>query len=220
LRHAPQPEPSADYPSDRAGSVLIVVLTSVWGLRLAGYLAWRNLGKGEDFRYRAMRHKHGDSFFLISLGTVFGLQGILMWLVSLPVQAAVALPGANDVLGMFKIAGVFLWAVGMFFEVTGDLQLARFKAKPANQGKVMDRGLWRYTRHPNYFGDFCVWWGLYLIAFEAGHWWSFVGPVLMTVLLLKYSGAGLLEKTIVDRRPAYRDYIRTTSAFFPMPPRS
>lgn len=198
----------------------VVVLTSIWGLRLSIYLAWRNLGKGEDYRYRAMRAKHGNRFFWVSLATVFGLQGVLMWVVSLPVQAAVARPSAAGVMGPFLVLGTALWTVGLFFEAVGDWQLARFKADPANQGKVMDRGLWRYTRHPNYFGDFCVWWGLYLIALEAGHWWTIIGALVMSILLLRYSGVGLLEKTIVNRRPEYADYIKRTNAFFPGPPRS
>ena len=200
------------------GSLLVpAMLTTVWGLRLSGYLAWRNIGKGEDYRYRAMREKHGGRFLWVSLGTVFGLQGVLMWIVSLPVQATVARP---DTVGFewLAIVGVTAWVVGFLFETVGDIQLARFKADPANKGKVMDRGLWRYTRHPNYFGDFCVWWGLYLIALDAGHWWTIVGPALMTALLMTYSGAGLLEKTIVNRRPAYEDYTKKTSPFFPMPP--
>ena len=218
LRHAPDAEPSG-YQSDRGRSVLPVILTTVWGLRLSAYLSWRNLGKGEDYRYRAMREKHGDKFFRISLGTVFGLQGVLMWIVSLPVQAAVARPSASDVFGWFLVTGVAAWVVGFLFETIGDIQLARFKAEPANKGKVMDRGLWRFTRHPNYFGDFCIWWGMFLIAFEAGHWWTIVGPAVMTTLLIRYSGAGLLEKTIVNRRPGYEAYIKKTNTFFPGPPR-
>jgi steroid 5-alpha reductase family enzyme len=214
LRHSLETE------FDSAASVLVpVLLTTIWGLRLSGYLAWRNIGKGEDFRYRSMRERHGRRFFWVSLGTVFGLQGVLMWTVSLPVQATVARP-APDGLGWLAIVGVAVWVVGIVFETAGDVQLARFKAKAANKGKVMDLGLWRYTRHPNYFGDFCVWWGLYLIALDAGHWWTIVGPAAMTALLMKYSGAGLLEKTIVNRRPGYEDYIRRTNTFFPGPPKA
>ena len=195
-------------------SLLVAGLVTVWGLRLSGYLAWRNLGKGEDFRYRAMRRRHGARFGLISLLTVFGLQGVLMWVVSLPVQAAV-----GDRLSAVDVLGVGLWLVGLTFETVGDLQLASFKANPANEGKVLDTGLWRYTRHPNYFGDFCVWWGLYVVALAGGAWWTVVGPLVMTALLMRYSGAGLLEKTIGRRRPGYDDYVRTTNAFFPGPPK-
>lgn len=200
---------------DDARSWLVAVLTSIWGLRLAGYLAWRNLGKGEDYRYQAMRRKYGPRFPIVSLFVVFGLQGVLMWVVSLPVQAA----HGGDI-GAVDWLGIGLFALGLFFETTGDLQLAAFKRDPVNKGKVLNTGLWRYTRHPNYFGDFCVWWGLYLIAVAGGAWWTVAGPIVMTALLMKYSGAGLLEKTIGSRRPGYEEYVRTTNAFFPGPPKS
>lgn len=202
-----------------ARRLLLVSLVTVWGLRLGAYLAIRNLGKGEDYRYVAMREKAGGRFWLVSLGKVFLLQGTLMWVVSLPLQGG-QLPSAPDTLGALAWAGAGLWAVGLFFEAVGDWQLARFKANPANRGKVMDRGLWRYTRHPNYFGDFLVWWGIYLVALEGhGTWWTIVGPLVMTFLLLKGSGVAVLEKTIGSRRPGYEEYVRRTSAFFPLPPR-
>ena len=213
LRHSLETEFSS------AESLLVpVLLTTIWGLRLSGYLAWRNIGRGEDVRYRTMRAEHGRRFFWVSLGTVFGLQGVLMWIVSLPIQATVARPSV-DGLGWLAVTGAALWVIGFVFETAGDIQLARFKAASANKHEVLDRGLWRYTRHPNYFGDFCVWWGLYLIALDAGHWWTIVGPVAMTALLMKYSGAGLLEQTIVKRRPGYEDYIKKTNMFFPGLPR-
>jgi steroid 5-alpha reductase family enzyme len=195
-------------------SLLVAALVTVWGIRLAGYLAWRNLGKGEDFRYQAMRRRYGRRFGLISLVIVFGLQGVLMWTVSLPVQAA-----SGGQLSVVDGLGVGLWLIGIVFETVGDLQLAAFKRDPSNSGKVLDTGLWRYTRHPNYFGDFCVWWGLYLIALAGGAWWTVIGPAVMTALLMRYSGAGLLEKTIGRRRPGYDEYVRTTNAFFPGPPK-
>lgn len=193
---------------------LIATLTAIWGVRLGAYLGWRNLGSGEDKRYQAMRRNQGPKFWIKSLATVFGLQGALMWIVSLPVQAVAARGGTPRALDWI---GVAVWTTGLIFEATGDAQLARFKADPANKDAVMDRGLWRYTRHPNYFGDFAIWWGLYLIALAAGAWWTIVGPAVMTVLLMRISGAGLLEKTIGSRRPGYADYVRRTSAFFPMP---
>jgi steroid 5-alpha reductase family enzyme len=196
-------------------SLLISVLTSLWGLRLAGYLAWRNCGKGEDYRYQAMRESYGSRFPLISLFLVFWLQGLLMWLVAFPIQAAHfgAVP-----LGWIDAVGASVWAVGWLFESVGDLQLARFKADPGNRGKVMDRGLWRYTRHPNYFGDFLVWWGLYSIA-AAGHaWWTIFSPVIMSILLIRVSGVTLLERSLKTKRPGYEDYIARTSPFFPWPP--
>lgn len=197
---------------------LLTVLTTVWGVRLAGYLFWRNHGKGEDFRYRAMRKRWGARFGLVSLGTVFTLQGALMWVVSLPVQLGQARTSPG--LGALTVVGVVVFVIGLGFEAVGDLQLARFKADAANAGRVMDRGLWRYTRHPNYFGDACVWWGLALIAAETGLGaLGMIGAVVMTVLLRRVSGVVLLEKSLVKRREGYAEYIARTSAFFPLPPK-
>jgi len=197
-------------------SLLIAVLVTVWGLRLAGYLAWRNLGKGEDYRYQAMRKRVGPSFPLVSLFMVFWLQGLLMWIVAFPIQIGHfgELP-----LGWIDLVGFGCWVVGWLFETIGDWQLARFKARPDSQGQVMDRGLWRYTRHPNYFGDFLVWWGLYLIAVAGGGWWTIFGPVLMSILLLRVSGVTLLERSLKKKRPCYAEYAARTSSFFPWPPK-
>ena len=142
---------------------LLTALVTAWGLRLAGYLLWRNWGGGEDYRYRAMRERHGGRFWLVSLVVVFALQGVLMWVISLPVQLALAAP-APAALGWLDAVGTLLVLVGLAFESVGDWQLARFKRDPAHRGQVIDRGLWRYTRHPNYFGDAVVWWGLYAFA--------------------------------------------------------
>jgi steroid 5-alpha reductase family enzyme len=190
----------------------------VWGLRLAGYLLWRNAGHGEDPRYVAMRRHWGPRFPIISLVTVFALQGVLMWIVSLPVQLAQLEPGGP--IGVLDGLGVLLFAVGLTFESLGDWQLARFKADPKSAGQVMDRGLWRYTRHPNYFGDFCVWWGLFLIALSTPYGpWSIVGPIVMSFFLMRVSGVPMLERSIGKRRPGYAEYARKTSTFFPRPPR-
>jgi len=203
-----------------ARRALVVTLTTLWGLRLAAYLAWRNIGNPEDYRYRAMRRRYGARFPVVSLFLVFGLQGILMWTVSLPVQAA-QVPEDPSGLVALDLVGIALWCTGMFFETVGDVQLARFKSDPANEGSVMDRGLWRYTRHPNYFGDFCVWWGLYAIALATGDaWWAVVGPLVMSVLLMRVSGVALLERHMTRSRPGYEEYARRTSAFFPRPRRS
>ncbi|MDH4141911.1 MAG: DUF1295 domain-containing protein [Chloroflexota bacterium] len=199
-----------------ARSLLVVALVTIWGLRLAIYLGWRNAGKGEDFRYVRMRERIGPSFWWVSLFVVFLFQAGLAWVVSLPVQGAQE--PATD-LGPLDLGGLVLWGVGLAFESVGDLQLVRFKGDPANRDKVLDRGLWRYTRHPNYFGDFCVWWGLYLVAASSGAWWTVIGPLLMSFLLLRISGVALLERTIGERRPGYEAYVRRTSAFFPRPPR-
>ncbi|MEO8696030.1 MAG: DUF1295 domain-containing protein [Acidimicrobiales bacterium] len=198
---------------------LLVGLVSVWGLRLGAYLLWRNAGKGEDFRYAAMRRHAGPSFTRRSLVTVFLLQAVMAWIVSLPVQVGQAARSPRS-LGWLSAVGVAIWFVGVAMESVGDGQLARFKADPRNAGKVMDRGLWRYTRHPNYFGDFCVWWGIFLVAAEARPAWiTVIGPLVMSILLLRVSGVALLERTIVKRRPEYAQYIARTSAFFPRRPR-
>jgi steroid 5-alpha reductase family enzyme len=203
---------------DPARRALSLALVWLWGLRLGGYLFWRGRGAGEDYRYQAMRRRHGERFGLVSLGTVFGLQAVLQWIVSLPVQ--VVHVSAGGPLGPWDAVGAALFAVGLGFEAVGDWQLARFKADPASRGQVMDRGLWRYTRHPNYFGDCCVWWGLFAIALAtpAGPW-TFPAPLLMSVLLLRVSGVPLLERGLRRRRPGYADYAARTSAFFPWPPK-
>jgi steroid 5-alpha reductase family enzyme len=187
-------------------------------LRLSLHLARRNLGKGEDFRYVRMRERFGARFWIVSLFVVFLLQAGLAWTVSLPIQAG-QIVGSEQPLGPLDGLGFGVWLVGLVFETVGDGQLARFRADPTNRGRVLDRGLWRYTRHPNYFGDFCVWWGLWLIAVSAGAPWSVIGPLLMSVLLIRVSGKGLLERTIGERRPGYADYVDRTSGFFPLPPK-
>jgi steroid 5-alpha reductase family enzyme len=198
---------------------LLVAMTTVWGLRLAIYLFWRNHGKGEDYRYKAMRKHWGPRFPIISLGTVFGLQGVLMFIVSLPVQLGQTRDTPD--IGWLAYLGVAMWLVGLFFEVVGDAQLARFKADPSNQGKVMNRGLWKYTRHPNYFGDACVWWGIALVAAETtvGKF-GLIGAVVMTILLRRVSGVVLLEKSLSKRKEGYAEYVARTSAFIPRPPKA
>jgi len=203
---------------DTARRALLAVLTTVWGIRLAVYITWRKLREpGEDYRYVELRERHPERFWLVSLGSVFLLQGALVWVVSLPLHVAA---GQDDPLGTLDYVGVVFWAVGVFFEAVGDAQLARFKAEPANRRQVMDRGLWRYTRHPNYFGDFMVWWGLYLIALSTGAaWWTVVSPLVMSVLLIRVSGKDRLERGMAERRPGYGDYVARTSGFVPLPPR-
>ena len=198
---------------------LLVALTTIWGLRLTVYLFLRNRGQPEDYRYQAMRRRHGARFPIISLATVFAFQGLMMWVVSLPVQLGQVSDTPN--VGLLGILGVIVWAIGIFFEAVGDYQLARFKSEPANAGTVMDHGLWRYTRHPNYFGDACVWWGLGLIAAETGVGaWGLIGSVVMTILLVRVSGAALLERSLRKRKPGYEEYVARTSSFLPRPPRT
>ncbi len=203
-------------PAGDACFTVMAVLLVLWAVRLAAYVSWRNWGHGEDRRYQAIRARNGPSFPLTSLVYVFFLQAVLAWLVSLPFLAVLARPGSWSALAAL---GAALAALGFAFEAVGDQQLAACKADPANRGKVMDRGVWRYSRHPNYFGECCVWWGFFLMAVPAGGWWSIVSPLVMTGLLLKVSGVALLEKDIGERRPAYRDYIARTNAFFPGPPK-
>jgi len=198
---------------------LLLVLVALWSLRLAGYLAWRNLGSGEDFRYQKMRAHWGERFCWVSLFTVYLLQGALAWIVSAPIQLAMASP-VPERLGWLDWVGAAFFAVGFVFESVGDLQLARFKADPANAGKVLDSGLWAWTRHPNYFGDCVQWWGFFLIALSTPRGWlSIVGPLVMTWLLMKVSGVPMLERSLRMKRAGYDEYRRRVSAFFPRPPR-
>jgi steroid 5-alpha reductase family enzyme len=200
-----------------ARPLILTLMVSLWGSRLAGYLAWRNLGKPEDYRYAAMRQRHGRRFPFASLFTVFGLQGLLMWIISLPIQVGISQSGGWH---FGVMVGGMLWLAGLFFESVGDYQLARFKADPANRGRVMNRGLWRYTRHPNYFGDFLVWWGFYFVAVESSSWWwTLIGPLLMSFLLIRVSGVRLLESSLRARVAGYEEYVRDTSPFFPLPPK-
>jgi len=199
---------------------LVVTLVAMWGFRLGGYLFWRKRQEpGEDFRYVAMRQRFGDDFWLMSLFNVFLLQAGLMWVVSLPVQWVVTTPSEPS-LGTLDLLGFSLWATGLTFEALGDLQLIEFRSHPTNAGKVLDTGLWRYTRHPNYFGDFCVWWGFYLFACATPNgWWTFIGPAVMSGLLLRVSGVPMLERSLLKHKAGYAAYAARTSAFFPMMPR-
>jgi steroid 5-alpha reductase family enzyme len=197
-------------------SFLLVAMTTIWGLRLAVYLAWRNHGKGEDTRYKAMRDYRGNTFWWVSLITVFGLQGAVMWLISLPIQIGQA---DETPLSVLNYAGVIVWVIGFLFESLGDYQLARFKSAPQAKGKVMDQGLWRYTRHPNYFGNSLIWWGIFWVSASSSTLWLAISPILMTFLLLKVSGVALLEKSLANRSGEYRDYIGRTSSFIPWPPK-
>jgi steroid 5-alpha reductase family enzyme len=205
------------YPPRR---FLVTVLTTLWGVRLSLYLLWRNYGQGEDYRYQAMRERHGRKFAWVSLYSVFALQGILMWIVSLPIQIAQSQPVPAHFTWLDAL-GALCWLIGFAFEAIGDWQLARFKADASNRGEVMDRGLWRYTRHPNYFGDALLWWGLFLIAAGVpGGGWTAVGPLVMTILLMRVSGVTLLERKLLRTRSKYRDYVERTNAFFPWIPKT
>ncbi|MFP4321088.1 MAG: DUF1295 domain-containing protein [Anaerolineales bacterium] len=196
---------------------LILALVTIWGVRLSAYLAWRNLGKGEDYRYQEMRANNEGIWWLRSLFQVFILQGLIAWVVSISLLAAMW-GTSPEAFTIFDVLGVVLWIIGFFFEAVGDWQMARFKANPENKGKVLDTGVWRYTRHPNYFGDSAQWWGFWLIALAAGGWWTVFSPIIMTFLLVRVSGVALLEKNL-KKKDKYSDYIERTSAFIPMPPK-
>ena len=198
--------------------LLIGTLVTLWGFRLAIHIGLRNLGKPEDFRYAKWRADHGARWWWLSFIQVFLLQGFLMWVISVPILAGMT-SGFPAILTPLDWLGALLWAFGLFFEAVGDAQLMVFKANPANKGKVFTRGLWKYTRHPNYFGEALVWWGFYLIAFAAGRWWTIFSPLLMTYLLLKVSGVAMLERTM-RQKPDFEEYKRRTSAFFPWFPKS
>lgn len=205
----------ADGPrSQRA--IMVLALTALWAVRLSIYITARNWGEPEDRRYQAIRKRNSPNFAFKSLYIVFLFQAILAWIVSLPLLASTT---STQSLNLLDYLGAAVVLFGTLFEAIGDWQLSKFKADPAHNSQVMDRGLWRYTRHPNYFGECCVWWGFYLIALAAGGWWSILGPLVMTTLLLKVSGVALLEKDIAKRRPEYRRYVEQTNAFIPGPRR-
>jgi steroid 5-alpha reductase family enzyme len=202
-----------------ARRALVATMTVIWGLRLSLHIHRRNRGRGEDYRYRAMRERHGERFGRASLWTVFLLQGALMLVIATPILAAASAP-APERLGPFDVAGLAVWLAGFLFEAVGDAQLARFRSDPDNRGRVMDRGLWRFTRHPNYFGDALLWWGIFLPAASTPRGWAgAIGPALMTFLLVRVSGVALLERELAASKPGWRDYAARTSAFFPWFPR-
>ncbi|MBN1649697.1 MAG: DUF1295 domain-containing protein [Bacteroidales bacterium] len=199
--------------------ILLFLLVNVWGLRLFIYLAFRNIGKGEDFRYQKFREDFGaERYWWFSYFQTFLLQGLLIMLVSLPLLGA-HLGNQSTELNAFDYGAILVWIIGFVFEAGGDYQLSRFKKNPANKGKVLNTGFWKYTRHPNYFGDFAIWWAFALFSIAAGSYWHTVGSFIMTFLLLKVSGVALLEKTLKSDKPEYREYIQKTSAFFPWFPK-
>lgn len=208
----------AGVESPGALAFTLAVMTTLWGGRLTLYLGYRNIGHGEDYRYQEFRKNAGKMFPLISLFTVYGLQGSLALVIALPLVMSIAQPGLD--MSLLGYIGVAVFSVGFVFETLGDFQLMRFKADPSNKGKVLNTGLWRYTRHPNYFGDSVVWWGLFLVALSApGILWTVIGPLLMTTLLLKVSGVAMLEVNLKKTKPHYKAYIEATNAFLPWFPK-
>jgi steroid 5-alpha reductase family enzyme len=208
--------------AERPRTAWLLLLVALWSLRLSGYIAWRNHGQPEDRRYQQIRARNQPHFAFKSLYLVFGLQAAIAWIVSAPLLAAL---GSARALGWLDMLGIALWSFGWLFETIADAQLARFRKARAMQPagssapRILDTGLWRYSRHPNYFGECCLWWGFYLIATSAGAWWTIFSPLVMTFLLLRISGVALLDKSMQEKHPAYRDYIARTNAFFPGLPR-
>jgi steroid 5-alpha reductase family enzyme len=201
-----------------ARKLLLTGMVGFWGIRLALYIALRKRGHGEDFRYAAMRAEHGEGFRLRSLFTVFFFQTILIWTISIPVQLGQSSP-TPATLGLLDYLGSGLWALGLVIEVVADGQLRTFLSDAGNKGRVMDRGLWRYSRHPNYFGESLIWWGVFLVAASVPWGWTtVVSPILMTYFLLKVSGVPMLEEALAERREGYREYMERTSGFVPWPP--
>ena len=196
-----------------------LTLVSIWGFRLAVYLAARNIGKGEDFRYQEFRKYYGPKrYWWFSFFQTFLLQGALIMIISLPFLG-IHSSASTGSLNVLDYIGIFVWGIGFTFEAGGDFQLARFKRAAKNKGKVLNTGFWRYTRHPNYFGDAAVWWAYAIFSIAAGGYWQLIGAVIMTFLILKISGVSLLEKTLKETKPHYRDYMEKTPAFFPWFPK-
>jgi len=201
-----------------ARGVLLAVLAVLWGVRLAVHIGLRNLGHDEDRRYAALRLRDGDRFPVRSLWSIFGIQAALAWVITLPVQAAAA-DASPAGIGPLAIAGAVVALAALALETVADAQLGRFRADPASVGQVMDRGVWSWSRHPNYFGDTAFWWGMWIVALEAGStWWTVIGPIAITVILTRVTGKPMLEADIAQRRPGYADYVRRTSSFVPWPP--
>jgi len=198
-------------------SILVSSLVTIWGIRLAWHIYTRNKNKKEDLRYKKWRRSWGKLFYIRSYLQVFILQGLFLFLIVFPVLFTNQ--KTNQAFTILDLLGVVVWLTGFFFEVIGDLQLSRFIKDPKNKGRIMDRGLWRYSRHPNYFGEVTLWWGVFLIATSVpGGWLTFFGPITITVLIVFVSGIPLLEKQFADRQD-FREYKKKTSIFFPLPPK-
>ncbi|WP_372369303.1 DUF1295 domain-containing protein [Candidatus Uabimicrobium sp. HlEnr_7] len=200
-------------------NAIILLLVSVWGLRLSIYLASRNLGKPEDYRYQVWRKNHGKNWWWKSFYRVFMLQGVVMWIVSAPLLSA--LYGVKEAFtwNIFAILAIVFWTIGIAFEAGGDWQLTKFKKNPENKGKVLDSGFWKLTRHPNYFGDAMVWWAFYFLACANGGYACIASTLIMNFFLIRISGVALLEKNLVKTKPQYQDYIEKTNAFLPWFPK-
>ena len=200
-------------------NLLVSVLVLIWGLRLTMYLAYRNIGKGEDYRYQEFRKNYGEKrYWWFSYFQVFLLQGVLILIISLPLFG-VHYSGFSAPLFWLDYLAILTWAIGFIFEAGGDYQLYRFKKNQKNKGKVLNTGFWKYTRHPNYFGDVLVWWSYGLFSIAAGGYWQIIGAIFMTFLIIKVSGVALLEKTLHNTKPKYKEYVEKTNSFFPWFPK-
>jgi steroid 5-alpha reductase family enzyme len=199
--------------------LILLTLVTIWGLRLSLHIARRNIGKGEDYRYQKWREENGEKWWYLSFIRVFLLQGFLMWIIGLPLLAAQYYGGPSHLIWLDWVA-IIIWGIGFFFEAVGDWQLSRFRSDPANEGKLLTSGVWRYTRHPNYFGDATQWWGFYLFALATGSgWWTFISPLIMSIFLRYVSGVTMLEKELKTTKPGFAEYVETTNAFIPWFPK-
>jgi steroid 5-alpha reductase family enzyme len=193
----------------RSGIVLLLVY--IWGLRLSFYITYRHWGKPEDHRYQTIRQNNEPYFAYKSLYLIFIFQAVVAWIIAIPLYYAII---SDQSWSWLDWVGLGLWTVGFCFESIADYQLWSFKKKEINRGKICTTGLWRYTRHPNYFGEFLIWWGFFCLSLSPGQYFTIISPIIMTFLLMKFSGVALLEKTMVQRN-GYEDYIKQTNAFFP-----
>lgn len=198
-----------------ARTILLGIITTIWGLRLSLYIFQRNHGKPEDFRYAKWREEAGKDWWWRSFFKVFLLQGILLCIIATPLLATQTGSASNSALACYDLIAAIIWLTGFAFEAGGDYQLARFKADPANKGKLLTTGFWSVTRHPNYWGDAVQWWGFYLLALISGAWWTIFSPLIMTYLLRNVSGVAMLEKSLKDTKPGYAEYIANTPSFMP-----
>ena len=198
---------------------IALILVTIWGLRLSIHIFLRNAGKPEDFRYQQFRKNYGEKrYWWFSYFQVFLLQGTLVWLISAPLLA-ISYYTSESSFGILDIAGILVWLIGFTFEAGGDWQLKRFKAIPANKGRLLQTGFWKYTRHPNYFGDAAVWWGFAILSVASGSYIPVLSSVLMTWLIIKVSGVAMLERTLINTKPGFEEYVKRTSAFIPWFPK-
>ncbi|MGM0438908.1 MAG: DUF1295 domain-containing protein [Patescibacteria group bacterium] len=197
-------------------SIIVSAMITLWGFRLAGHIYLRNKGKEEDYRYKKWREEWGKWFYLRSYGQVYILQGILLFTISLPVLFINKNTGVA--LEFLDVIAILIWLVGFFFEVVSDYQLKKFIDDP-NKSGIMEEGLWKYSRHPNYFGEVAGWWGIWLLAASAGGWWTIISPITITLLILKISGIPLLEEKL-SKRDGFEEYKQRVSKFIPLPPKS